>query len=145
MRNGGAVAVVFVLMLALVGTAGAQAIPWPDSVEIKPPAEGLDPVLAASSGIWEGRWDFGLASRLAVEEISAENAVVVYAWSDHPQGWFRRGWLRIRARVLAGGRITWGAAPKFTFTMRSDRNSIAGVSEGTDGSISRIVMYRRNP
>jgi len=132
----------------LLGTmAAAQTVPFPDPVVIKPPAAGLAPEVAAFSGVWEGRWGGVLASRLAVEEIDAEIAVVVYGWADHPGGAFRGGWSRIRARVVPPTRIEWGdgeRSARFIFQIRSDQNSIEGTRRFRD-QFDTIVMTRKKP
>lgn len=131
-----------VLALMLAGCAAqAATIPGPPEVKITPPAAGLAPEVAAFSGIWEGAWDGTLPSRLGVESIDAESARVVYAWADHPQGRFKGGWTRARAKVLPGGKLQWGSEVKFTFEMTKDRMSIEGERE-QGGNISSVTMKK---
>src|SRR5919199_4799334 len=119
-------------------------VPGPPEVTITPPAADLPPELAAYSGTWEGAWDNVLKSRLVVEHIDAEAARVVYAWADHPQGRFKGGWTRVKAKVLPGGRLQWGDPVKFTFEIAQDRMSIAGEREAA-GQISTVIMRKVAP
>jgi len=80
---------------------------------------------AAFSGIWDGRWDGKLPSRLIVERIDANSATVVYEWGDSP--FFKRGWVRTDATVSAPGVIHWFTRADMTFTMSKDHKSIAGM------------------
>jgi putative ABC transport system substrate-binding protein len=116
-------------------------VPGPPEVTITPPAADLSPELAAYSGTWEGAWGNVLKSRLIVEQIDAESARVVYAWADHPQGRFKGGWARVRAKVLPGGRLQWGDKVKFMFEMAQDRRSIAGKREQA-GDVSTVIMRK---
>jgi putative ABC transport system substrate-binding protein len=119
-------------------------VPGPPEVTMTPPAADLPPELAAYSGTWEGAWDNVLKSRLVVEHIDAEAARVVYAWADHPQGWFKGGWARVRAQMLPGGKLQWGDKVTFTFEMAQDRMSIEGKREGA-GRISTVIMRKVAP
>jgi putative tryptophan/tyrosine transport system substrate-binding protein len=119
-------------------------VPGPPEVMITPPAADLPPELAAYAGTWEGTWDNILQSRLDVEKIDAESARVVYAWADHPQGWFKGGWTRVRAQVLPGGRLQWGDKVKFLFEIAPDGRSIAGEREKA-GYVSTVIMRKVAP
>jgi hypothetical protein len=68
-----------------------------------------------------------VVSRLVVESLDAESARVVHAWGDLPDGGVR-GWSRVSAQVLPGGRLQWGSPQvKMTFTMAQSRMSLDGV------------------
>ena len=71
-------------VLALGGFVAAAPLSSPPTVTIAPPAADLPAEVAALSGIWAGTWGGGLPTRLAVEELTRDSAVVVYAWGDHP-------------------------------------------------------------
>ena len=135
------------LVFLTLGYANAAEIPSPAAgVNIKPPAPDLPSNLAAFSGTWEGYWGGILPSRLVVEEIYLDKAIVVYAWGDHPQGRFRGGWTRVTAKVLPGGAIEWGGGErsKFTFTMGKDFKAIDGKREFRD-QVDRVTMTRKAP
>ena len=124
---------------------GGTQPPLPEDVQVVAPAVDLPPELAAYSGTWEGAWDNVLKSRLIVEQIDAEVARVIYAWADHPQGRFKGGWARVRAKVLPGGKLQWGDDKvTFTFEMAQDRMSIEGERENA-GRVSIVTMRKVTP
>jgi putative ABC transport system substrate-binding protein len=135
-----------ILILAdeVIEVAG-RTVPGPPEVTITPPAADLPPELATYSGTWEGAWGGILQSRLVVEKIDTESARAVYAWADHPQGRFKGGWIRVRAKVLPGGKLQWGKEVKFTFEMAHDRMSIEGEREEAGGYISIVIMRKVAP
>src|SRR5262245_15975603 len=89
---------------SLVSAAPLSHLP---TVTVIPPAADLPADVTALSGIWEGVWDDGLPSRLAVEALERDSAVVVYAWADSPDAPFHSGWIRRRVPVLPGGMLEW--------------------------------------
>lgn len=106
-----------------------------------PPSPDLPPALAAFSGIWEDPQGGVLPSRLIVEEIHPEWATVVYLWADHPAGYFRGGWERVRARVVRGGKLRWGYPVRFTLELAEDGMSIEGTKERA-GQVSTFTMKK---
>jgi hypothetical protein len=67
--------------------------------------------MAAFWGMCEGCWKGPsglLPSRLIVERIDSESAEVVYVWGDDPQGHFKAGWGRFKAKVLPRGILEFG-------------------------------------
>jgi ABC-type uncharacterized transport system substrate-binding protein len=120
-------------------------VPGPPEVIITPPAADLPPELAAYSGTWEGAWGNIRKSRLVVEKIDAESARVVYAWAEYPQGPFKGGWIRVRAKVLPGGKLQWGDKATFTFEMARDRLSIEGEREEARHISSTVIMRKVAP
>jgi hypothetical protein len=123
------------------GVASAAILPAPPELRMTPPAADLPPEVAAFFGTWEGTWDGVLSSRLVVEEIDATSARVVYAWADDPQGRFKGGWSRIRAKILPGGALQWGSDVKFVFKMAKDHRSIEGEQEQAE-HISLVTMQK---
>jgi hypothetical protein len=131
-----------ILAVVLGGCAVQATLPGPPEVRIIPPPAGLAPELAAFSGTWEGTWDGVLASRLIVESMDADSAVVVYAWADDPGGFFKAGWSRYKAQVLPGGKLQFGSSEtRFTFSMAPDRMSIRGGRE-RGGRINSVTMKK---
>jgi len=146
MRMRSLVLAIAVATLSACATTGSTVnLPWPENLNITPPSPGLAPELAAFSGIWEGNWDGGLASRLAVEQIDTESARVVYAWDDSPP-YFKGGWTRIRAKV-SGGKIEWGTPPnpQFSFRMSGDRTTMHGERVRKDDVMHTVVMRKVTP
>jgi hypothetical protein len=110
---------------------------------IIPPAPDLPATLAAFSGVWEGKWESVLRSRLIVEQVNLETAAVIYVWDNDALGQFPRGWVRITAAVLPGPALQWHSGSRFTFTMAEDAKSIRGTREVED--IAVVVMTKMKP
>jgi hypothetical protein len=146
------VAVLACLIAALSGCAGSggllASLPQPQDVSIIPPPAGLAPQVAAFWGMWEGYWrgpSGVLPSRLIVERIDSESAEVVYVWGDDPQGHFKAGWGRFKAKVLPRGILEFGwRRTTLVFEMREDRKSIEG-GRVQGSTISAATMRRVGP
>ena len=130
-----------ILMFLPECAAIAASIPAPPDLRIVAPSPELPGEIAAFSGVWEGRWDGTLESRLAVERIDSGSATVIYSWADSPQGRFKGGWVRVRATVLPGGKLRWGSNIQFTFEMAKDRMSIEGDRVAA-GESSMVTMRK---
>jgi hypothetical protein len=118
---------------------------WPPDFAIAAPAEGLDPVLARFSGVWEGTWS-GFSGpypgRLGIEQIESGRAVGVYAYPA--VGDLTGGWIRFSPPVF-GDTIIWGPAPagiKFSFTISRDGQTISGLLEQPPLEAAVITMSR---
>ncbi len=95
-------------------------------------------------GYWKGPSGL-LPSRLIVERIDSESAEVVYVWGDDPQGHFKAGWGRFKAKVLPRGILEFGWwHTKLVFELREDRKSIEG-GRVQGGTISAATMRRVGP
>lgn len=110
----------------------ASVAPWPDDLKSE---------VAALVGVWEGKWDAVLPSRLIVEKIDAEWASIVYAWADDPQGRFGRGWTRLQARVGTDGTLRWGYPGLFTFEISEDYAALVGHTP-REGRTAEVIMHR---
>src|SRR5262249_3453913 len=127
-------------MLVFGGTIEAAPLTIPPTVIMTPPVADLPLDVAAFSGIWEGVWENVLPSRLAVEELTRDSAVVVYAYADDPQGRFPGGWGRYRVQVLPGGTLRWSNAQgtlTFTFTLTQDHRHLEGQKDEA-GAIAHV-------
>jgi hypothetical protein len=141
--------VLMCLLVVLGGCAttggGSASLPVPPDIRFTAPASAVPPELAAFSGTWEGIWSsaYGqLPSRLIVESIEKDSARVVYIWGDDPNGNFKAGWGRNRAKVIPGGKLEFGSPQvKFRFHMAEDRLTIEGEREQA-GQIATVTMKK---
>lgn len=70
-------------------------VPLPWGVKVIAPV-GVPRESAAFSGKWQGVWDETLASILVVEEITGNEAKVVYAWGNAPAWRITSGFAEIK-------------------------------------------------
>jgi hypothetical protein len=83
-----------------------------------------------------------VVSRLAIWEINSAAAMVLYAWSDDPQGGFKADYTRQVALVYGPDRaLTWGASPRFTFRLNGDGKTLRGEWE-KEGRVSAVLMRK---
>ena len=92
-------------------------------------------------GIWEGTWDSGIASRLVVRGIAQGKANIVYEWSDDPKGIRVSGFRRLAEVIDQEGTITWGQAPKLTFRLSADGQTLQGEWE-RQGMVSLATLRK---
>jgi hypothetical protein len=133
--------VVAILLLGSVPPAQPAQLP---GVSIAPAPNGLEPEVAALSGIWEGNWDAMLPSRLTVEMIDAEWASIVYAWAEDPSGQFNAGWARAWAKVGSSGSLGWRYPGDFTFELSEDHAALVG-KKFEEGRTVEVIMHRVEP
>ncbi len=123
----------------------SRRLPRLPAVPVVPAPAGLPAALAGLLGTWEGIWDSGVVGRLAISEINSAAAMVIYAWSDDPQGGFAADYTREVALVYAPERkLTWGAAPRFTFSLSPDGRLLRGEWE-REGRVSAVLMRKISP
>jgi hypothetical protein len=121
-----------------------STIPGPAQVEIVRPKEAVPIRVAGFSGAWSGAWDGLLRSRLVVEFLDTESALVVYAWENDQWNRFRGGWVRVRGLVSSDGVLSWGDGPTFVFRLRGNGTGLDGQRrEG--GKVSEIQMRKIAP
>lgn len=90
-------------------------------------------------------WRVAVLACLIVERIDSESAEVVYVWGDYPQGHFKAGWGRFKAKVLPCGILEFGWwHTKLVFEMREDRKTIQGARV-QGGTIPATTMRRAGP
>ena len=116
--------------------------PIQESHNIIKPAESLTSSIANFSGHWYGRGDFSIADQLIVESIDTTEASILYSWGDHPQGYFKNGYIRQKAIIDNEGRLIFsfdGATLKFELDKYED--VLIGNYTRGDAS-SKLIMNR---
>jgi hypothetical protein len=117
-------------------------LPRLPGLPVTPAGRDLPRGLGALLGTWEGAWDSGVVSRLAIWEINSAAAMVLYAWSDDPQGGFKADYTKQVALVYGPERaLSWGTSPRFTFRLSGDGNTLRGEWE-KEGRVSAVVMRK---
>lgn len=119
-----------------------RPMPPVPAIGLGPPTPGLAPELASFLGMWEGTWDSGISCRLAVRRIDRDSAMIVYMWSDHPNGGFKAGRIERSALVRHDERkLVWGGPATFTFQIAKDGGSVKGEWE-LNGMLNRVDLKR---
>lgn len=122
-------------------TAALPRLPAAAAIPVPP---GVPASQARLLGIWEGSWDSGMASRLVVRGITQGKANIVYEWSTDPKGMRVSGFRRLVDVSEPAGTITWGQAPKLTFHVSADGQTLQGEWE-KDGMVSVATLKRVSP
>jgi len=78
--------------------------PLPDDLVISTPENKNNAFL---SGIWFGKWEYTLPTQLAIEKIENDSLHIIYSWPNHPDGYFKKGWMRKTAWVDKSGRFNF--------------------------------------
>lgn len=93
-------------------------------------------------GSWEGAWDGGLASRLSIEAVDGDKALLLYSWGDHAPTNARRGWGRLWG-TIQGNRLDFHSVEttRFAFTLSDDLTSMTGERTFPNGT-NYITMTR---
>ena len=81
--------------------------PLPDNVNIVKPDTNISLSHIPFSGEWYGMWQYNLPCRLIVESINENEANVIYSCSDHPNGYFKKGWSRAIATIDSTGMLSF--------------------------------------
>jgi hypothetical protein len=79
-----------------------------------------------------------------VEGVHPEWASVLYTWPEDPNGRFRPGWIRTRAKILPNGKLHWRHPGDFTFELSEDYTALVGKMDRA-GRTATIVLYRSGP
>lgn len=139
-------ALIIILGLACLGGYVTTAWDTSGTTSSSPPLPQTSDVpfeAAALAGAWEGLRPDDLPVRLVVEEIRGNWATVRYSWGDQPEGRFHRGWERVRALVLPGGKLFWHRPGGFTFQLSDDWTTLVGKRE--QGGATATSLMRRVP
>lgn len=121
--------------------ASLPRLPAAAAVSVPP---GVPSAQARFLGIWEGTWDSGIASRLVVRGITQGKANIVYEWSNDPKGTKVSGLKRLADVIEEEAKITWGQAPKLTFHLTPEGQTLEGEWE-SQGRVSLATMRRVSP
>ena len=122
-------------------SASLPRLPAAAAIRVPP---GFPSDQARLLGIWEGTWDTGIASRLVVRGIVQGKANVVYEWSDDPAGIRVSGFRRLADVREQEGTITWGEAPKLTFHLSANGQTLHGEWE-QEGMVSLATLKKITP
>jgi hypothetical protein len=133
---------ILAILSGVVSTGEAPAAPDPKTKISQQPST-LPADVAALSGIWEGIGPDALPTRLVVKDIHENWATVLYTWGDHPDGKFQQGWLKVRAKVLPGGKLFWRQPGGFSFQLSEDRTTLVGKRERS--GVSAVSLLHRVP
>ncbi len=116
--------------------------PISESINIVKPSQDIRSDIAKLSGHWYGLGDYWIAGQLVVEQIDSAKASVLYAWGDHPDGYFKRGWVRKSAKVDSSGQIAFSLYDAYlTFKLDKDKNVIIGYY--TKGQAKSKLIFNR--
>ena len=139
-----------VIVFTLTACApGMRAFPLPDNVASPAVEAPGAPALAELAGVWRGTWftpDWGLGydGLLVVERIDADQATVVYAWTNPRLG--DDGWYRQKARVIPGPGLEWSRETwTFTLQLDPDRTSLAGATVQAASREKAFINMTRTP
>lgn len=116
--------------------------PISDTINIVTPPQSMGEDIARLSGHWAGIGDFQIAGQLVVEEIDSTSATVIYAWGDHPDGYFERGWVRKSANINSTGEIEISLGEAFvTFKLDKTEDILIGDYRIGEGK-SKLIFER---
>lgn len=116
--------------------------PISETIHIVKPSQDIGPDIAKLSGVWYGWGEYRIAGQLVVEQIESDNASVIYAWGDHPEGYFKRGWVRTSATIDSSGEITLSLNDvRITFKLDKDENVIIG--NYSKGHVKSKLIFNR--
>ena len=119
-----------------------QQTPLPDDIQIIQPDDDTEMNIAATSGIWYGKWDFTLPSRLVIEKINGNNAEIIYSHGDIPN-FLQKGWMRKTATIDSAGWLKFNDGEAiWKYRYDKNENVITGYfSNGT--TKSKIIMEQQ--
>lgn len=129
-----------VLLASGCATSPSSGIKLPDDVKVEPPKSSVPAKRAAFSGRWEGIWDGNLPHLLVVEEVTSDEAMVVYAWGS--TGQLREGYSRVKAKFKDDDTLiaTLQRPATATYVMQPD-GTLNAVYEWS-GGVARAKMRR---
>jgi hypothetical protein len=121
---------VFLGLAASTGTLGFH-FENPE-ITLTLPAAELEPRLASLAGVWDAELPESVPSRVVVEKVTETWATVLYAWPDQQKSYPGGMWHRTRARVLAGGQLSWGYPVRFSLRATEGFGTLEITKAATD-------------
>ena len=116
--------------------------PISDSIHIVEPSRDVRADIAKLSGRWYGLGDYRIAGQLVVDQIDSAKASVIYAWGDHPDGYFKRGWVRKSATVDPSGQIAFSLDDaNLTFKLDKKEDVLIGYYQKGKAK-SKLIFIR---
>lgn len=117
--------------------------PIGEEFKIIKPQIYLSNSIAKLSGHWYGRGDYSIADQLVVEKIDSAEASIIYSWVTHPNGYFKKGWVRKIAEVEPEGiiKFTLDNNATLTFKLEENGNILIGYYK-LGNTISKLIMNR---
>ena len=116
--------------------------PISDSIHIVAPSQDVQSDIAKLSGHWYGLGDYRIPGQLVVERIDPAKASVIYAWGDHPNGYFKRGWVRKSATVDSSGQIALSLYDA-NLTFKLDKNEDVLIGYYQKGKAESKLIFNR--
>lgn len=115
-------------VLAYWPIAGHAEAPLPNDISIATPRAGLNNGLAAFLGRWFGSWNGNMDAVIIIEDITPNDAKILYAWSADPAWNIQEGYARYDGKVKVDEKITLSFISKsssiFEITMNSGLSSL---------------------
>lgn len=118
----------------------ASAVPLPFKVTVVPPV-GVPQELAAFSGKWQGVWDGTLDHILVVEEITENEAIVIYAWGSSVNPQITPGFRRTSA-TFEGNSLVVNLPRPATVRYRMRPDGKLDARYEWSGGLARAVMTK---
>jgi hypothetical protein len=75
-------------------------------------------------------------------KIDSTEVSVLYAWGDHPDGYFKRGWVRKSANVNSSGEIEFSLYDA-SLTFKLDKNEDVLIGYFKIGETTSKLIFNR--
>lgn len=133
------------LLVSGCAASSSGGVQLPEDFKIEAPARTVPAKRAAFSGRWQGTWDGLLEHVLIVEQITGDEAQVVYAWGPNRQWQTSPGFARFRAKFKDDSTlvVTSPRPATATYVMQPD-GTLAALYQWS-GGVSRASMRRTQP
>jgi len=76
------------------------------------------------------------------KQIDSAKASVIYAWGDHPDGYFKRGWVRTPVTVDPSGQIAFSLSGA-CLTFKLDKNEDVLIGYYQKGKAKSKLIFNR--
>jgi len=119
----------------------SREAPLPDSITTILP-DTVGSLFPGLSGRWYGQWDAHfLSCQLLVREVSGDSATVFYSYADHPDGYFKKGWVKRCVKIDPSGRIRVQTSDSLDF--RYDKSENVVVANLKNAYVTSKAILRR--